>query len=204
MLSVCKGNLELPDAAITNYHLHQLEKSTANAIIDPDKEEITWASYGPWHGQHDPKVHDDGTVVMFDNKGSFEPGTGGSRVLQADLNSSGIVWRPKNSPPTYNGPIRVRLALAQSKNVVAVRLLREVGLDKTIGHLSSFGFAPDELPFNDSLALGSASLTPLEVATGFSTFANGGYLINPFLIDRIEDSFGNVLFQHNPAWACEN
>lgn len=82
------------------------------AIIDPDKEEITWASYGPWHGQHDPKVHDDGTVVMFDNKGSFEPGTGSSRVLQADLNSSGIVWaysgtkeKPMESP--YNSSVDI-------------------------------------------------------------------------------------------------
>jgi penicillin-binding protein 1A len=117
--------------------------------------------------------------------------------------SSGTVWRPKNSPPTYDGDIRVRLALAQSKNVIAVRLLRAVGLDRIIPHLASFGFAPHDLPHNESLALGSASLTPLEVAAGFATFANGGFLIQPYLIDRIEDSFGKVLFQANPAIACE-
>ena len=117
--------------------------------------------------------------------------------------SSGIVWRPKNSPPTYDGDIRVRLALAQSKNVIAVRLLRSVGLDRIIPHLASFGFAPHDLPHNESLALGSASLTPLEVAAGFATFANGGFLVQPYLIDRIEDSFGKVLFQANPAIACE-
>jgi penicillin-binding protein 1A len=117
--------------------------------------------------------------------------------------SSGVVWRPKNSPPVYNGDIRVRLALAQSKNVIAVRLLRAVGLNTIIPHLASFGFAPHDLPRNESLALGSASLTPLEVATGFATFANGGFLIEPYLIDRIEDSFGNVLFQANPTVACE-
>jgi penicillin-binding protein 1A len=117
--------------------------------------------------------------------------------------SSGVVWRPKNSPPTYDGDIRVRLALAQSKNVIAVRLLRSVGLNTIIPHLASFGFAPHDLPRNESLALGSASLTPLEVATGFATFANGGFLIQPYLIDRIEDSFGKVLFQANPAIACE-
>lgn len=118
--------------------------------------------------------------------------------------STGVVWRPKNSPPTYNGEIRLRLGLAQSKNVIAVRLLRDVGLDKVIPYLASFGFDPDDLPRNESLALGSASLTPIEVATGFATFANGGFLIEPYLIERIEDSFGNVIFQANPAIACDS
>lgn len=130
-----------------------------------------------------------------------------SLVNDAPINqwdkSSGSHWRPKNSPPNYIGPIRIRLALAQSKNVISVRLLRRVGLAKIIDHLSLFGFVPDELPHSDSLALGSASLTPLEVATGFATFANGGHLVQPYLIERIEDSFGKVLFQANPAMACD-
>ncbi len=117
--------------------------------------------------------------------------------------SSGVVWRPKNSPEIYVGPIRMRLALAQSKNVVAVRLLKSIGVDKTIDHLSSFGFAPDELPRNESLALGSASLTPLELVTGFATFANGGFLIKPYLIERIENAAGEVIFQANPELACD-
>jgi penicillin-binding protein 1A len=117
--------------------------------------------------------------------------------------SSGVVWRPKNSPETYVGPIRLRLALAQSKNVVAVRLLKSIGIDKTRDHLSSFGFAPDELPRNESLALGSASLTPIEVVTGFAAFANGGFLIKPYLIERIENSEGEVIYQANPEWACD-
>lgn len=118
--------------------------------------------------------------------------------------SSGVVWRPKNSPPVYNGEIRLRLALARSKNVVAVRLLRDVGLDNIIPYLASFGFDPDDLPRNESLALGSASLTPLEVATGFATFANGGFLVKPYLIDRIEDSFGKIIYQAEPAIACND
>ena len=117
--------------------------------------------------------------------------------------SSGVVWRPKNSPETYVGPIRIRLALAQSKNVVAVRLLKSIGIDKTRDHLSSFGFSPDELPRNESLALGSASLTPLELVTGFATFANGGFLIEPYLIERIENAQGKVIFQANPERACD-
>lgn len=117
--------------------------------------------------------------------------------------SSGVVWRPKNSPETYVGPIRMRLALAQSKNVVAVRLLKNIGVDKIRDHLSSFGFAPDELPRNESLALGSASFTPLEVVTGFATFANGGFLIKPYLIERIENAQGDIIYQANPEWACD-
>jgi len=116
--------------------------------------------------------------------------------------SSGVVWRPKNSPETYVGPIRMRLALAQSKNVVAVRLLKSIGISKTIDHLSSFGFSPDELPRNESLALGSASLTPLALVTGFATFANGGFLIEPYLIERIENAQGEVIYQANPKLAC--
>jgi penicillin-binding protein 1A len=117
--------------------------------------------------------------------------------------SSGVVWRPKNSPEIYVGPIRMRLALAQSKNVVAVRLLKNIGIGKTVDHLSSFGFSPDELPRNESLALGSASLTPLELVTGFATFANGGFLIEPYLIERIENAHGEVIYQANPQLACD-
>jgi penicillin-binding protein 1A len=129
-----------------------------------------------------------------------------SLVNDAPINQwdrkTGVVWRPKNSPAVYNGPIRVREALARSKNVVAVRLLREVGLDNMVNHLSNFGFAPDELPRDESLALGSASLTPLEIATGFAVFANGGYYVEPYIIDKIEDSFGNVVYKHQPAKVC--
>ncbi|GAA5141408.1 PBP1A family penicillin-binding protein [Thalassotalea piscium] len=131
-----------------------------------------------------------------------------SLVNDAPINewdqSTGTVWRPKNSPPEYNGVVRVKRALAQSKNVVAVRLFRSVGMDNVIPHIASFGFSPDELPRNESLALGSASLTPLEVVTGFAVFANGGFLVQPYLIDRIEDSFGNIVYQANPAIACDS
>ena len=117
--------------------------------------------------------------------------------------STGVVWRPKNSPETYDGPIRMRLALAQSKNVIAVRLLKSIGLDKAVDHLTAFGFSPNDLPKNESLALGSAALTPLEVVTGFATFANGGFLVKPYLIDRIENADGEIIFQANPSLACD-
>lgn len=116
----------------------------------------------------------------------------------------GIAWRPKNSPDKYEGPIRVRRALAQSKNVVSVRLLRGVGLQKTIDHLTKFGFAKSDLPRNESLALGSASLTPLEVATGIAAFANNGYLVEPYLISEVRDIDGAVVFKATPTVACDD
>lgn len=131
-----------------------------------------------------------------------------SLVNDAPINQwdrrSGVVWRPKNSPAVYNGPIRIREALARSKNVVAVRLFRKVGINNIINHLASFGFAPDELPRDESLALGSASLTPLEIATGFAVFSNGGYLVTPYIIDRIEDAFGNIVYKAKPTLACDS
>ncbi|WP_019029569.1 penicillin-binding protein 1A [Colwellia piezophila] len=130
-----------------------------------------------------------------------------SLVNDAPINqwdsSSGVVWRPRNSPETYVGPLRVRLALAQSKNVIAVRLLKSVGVRNTIDHLTNFGFNASDLPRSETLALGSAALTPLEVATGFAVFANGGFLVEPYLIDRIENSDGEVIYQANPALACD-
>lgn len=115
---------------------------------------------------------------------------------------SGFAWRPKNSPAVYEGPLRVRTALAKSKNVVSVRLLRGIGINTLISHLAKFGFDAKALPRNESLALGSASLTPLQVVTGYSAFTNGGYLVSPYLVDRIEDVNGNIVYQAEPFEAC--
>ncbi|MGO2010510.1 MAG: penicillin-binding protein 1A [Pseudoalteromonas sp.] len=118
--------------------------------------------------------------------------------------SQGVAWRPKNSPAVYNGPIRIRRALAQSKNVISVRLLRGVGLQRTADHLLRFGFANSDINRSESLALGSASITPLELARGMSTFANGGHLITPYFITEVQDFAGNVLFKTEPELACDN
>ncbi|WP_137168293.1 penicillin-binding protein 1A [Salinimonas lutimaris] len=117
--------------------------------------------------------------------------------------ATGVAWRPKNSPAEYDGPIRMRVALGKSKNVVSVRLLRGVGLYKTAEYLERFGFQRDEIPRDETLALGSGSHTPLEVARGMSSFANGGYLIQPHFIDRVENEYGKVLWQAEPVWACD-
>lgn len=119
-------------------------------------------------------------------------------------NSAGIVWRPRNSPAVYDGPIRLREALAKSKNVVSIRLLRGVGIDNTIRHLQRFGFAASDLPRNETLALGSASLTPLELVTGFAVFANGGHLVKPYVVDKVFDGDNQLIYQHQPAIVCHN
>ena len=197
------------------YRLSQLPIASAAIIsMSPDNGAIKAAVGGFSYKQSQfnrvtqAKRQVGSNIKPFIYSAALEKGfTLASLINDAPINqwdkSSGVVWRPKNSPETYVGPIRMRLALAQSKNVIAVRLLKSIGLDQAIGHLSSFGFAPDELPRNESLALGSASLTPLEVVTGFATFANGGFLVDPYLIERIETAEGDIIFQANPSLACD-
>ncbi|GGP43474.1 penicillin-binding protein 1A [Shewanella saliphila] len=114
----------------------------------------------------------------------------------------GTAWRPKNSPDIYGGPTRLRVGLAQSINVMSVRAMRHAGLDNTIKELVKFGFDPNDLPRNESLALGSPSVTPLQVATAFNVFANGGYLVEPYFIDHVTDGYDNLIEQTIPAIAC--
>lgn len=113
-------------------------------------------------------------------------------------------WRPKNDNNTFLGPIRLREALYRSRNLVSIRLLQTIGIDYTLNYISEFGFNKQNLPRNLSLALGTADLTPLEIAGGWSTFANGGYKVQPYLIERIEDREGKLLFQANPPRAPES
>lgn len=116
---------------------------------------------------------------------------------------TGNAWRPENSPPEYDGPIRLRVALGKSKNVVSVRLVRAVGLEKVTQHLARFGFDLAEIPKDETVSLGSGSHTPLEVATAMSVIANGGFLIQPHFVERIEDDYGKVLWKSNPPLACD-
>ncbi|WP_367971162.1 PBP1A family penicillin-binding protein [Vibrio scophthalmi] len=117
--------------------------------------------------------------------------------------SQGTAWRPKNSPPTYVGPTRLRVGLAQSKNVMAVRVLREVGLDETRQYLTRFGFDINEVPRSETIALGAGSLTPMKMAQGYSVFANGGYYVEPFYIDHIAGPYGDIEYQATPKQICQ-
>jgi len=116
-----------------------------------------------------------------------------------------VIWRPKNSPPTYAGPLRMRVGLGMSKNVMMVRALRAIGIDYVAEYLERFGFPKENISHNESLALGAASFTPLQVARAYSVIVNGGYLITPYLIEKIEyDNDSGVIYQHQPLIACKN
>jgi len=108
------------------------------------------------------------------------------------------VWRPKNDTNTFLGPIRLREALYKSRNLVSIRLLQALGVESTINYITRFGFNKQDLPHNLSLAMGTATLTPMEIVTGWSAFANGGYKVSPYLIQKIENRDGATLFEANP------
>jgi penicillin-binding protein 1A len=116
--------------------------------------------------------------------------------------SSGVAWRPQNSPAVYEGPIRLRVALGMSKNVVSVRLLRGVGIDETVDYISRFGFDKDDIPRDETLSLGSGSHTPLEVVSGIAVLANGGFAVRPYFIERIENDLEELIWQAQPVYAC--
>lgn len=111
-------------------------------------------------------------------------------------------WRPENSSGKFFGPTRLREALYKSRNLVSIRLLRSLSIPKAIDYVKIFGFDPERLPRDLSLALGSAAVTPLEMATGFAVLANGGYKIEPYFIDHITDNNDEIIFQANPAIVC--
>lgn len=115
---------------------------------------------------------------------------------------AGSDWQPKNSPPQYAGPIRLRQGLGQSKNVVMVRAMRAMGVDYAAEYLQRFGFPAANINHTESLALGSASFTPMQVARGYAVLANGGFLIDPWFISRIEDENGQTVFIEKPKIAC--
>ena len=126
----------------------------------------------------------------------------GAPVVVKD-NALGSAWRPENYSKKFFGLTRMRDALKRSLNLVSIRLLRSVGIEKTRNHLERFGFRPEYLPDNLSLALGTASLLPVEVARAYSALANGGFLITPYLIDRVEDSSHETIFQSQALAACK-
>ncbi len=111
-------------------------------------------------------------------------------------------WRPENYSGKFYGPTRLREALVKSRNLVSIRLLRSIGIRYTTNFAARFGFNPRLLPHDLSLALGSGELSPLSLSAGFAVFANGGYRIKPYFIQRIEDLEGNVLFEADPEVAC--
>ncbi|GMM90751.1 PBP1A family penicillin-binding protein [Vibrio fortis] len=205
---------EIANAAPANWRLSQVPNAnTAFVAMNPDNGAVL-SMVGGFNFVHNKfnratqSIRQVGSGIKpFIYSAAIDKGlTLASLINDAPINqwdkSQGTAWRPKNSPPTYVGPTRLRIGLAQSKNVMAVRVLREVGLDDTRNYLTRFGFDIDEVPRSETIALGAGSLTPMKVAQGYSVFANGGYYVEPFYISRVESPFGDVEFEASPKVVC--
>jgi penicillin-binding protein 1A len=115
-------------------------------------------------------------------------------------------WRPENSSGNFGGPTRLREALVKSRNLVSIRLLQAMGIKAAIDHATRFGFAREALPRNLTMALGTMAASPLDMASAYSVFANGGFRVQPYFIERIEGPGGEVVYQAAPRVvdeACE-
>lgn len=113
-------------------------------------------------------------------------------------------WEPKNYDGKFDGPMRLRTALAKSKNLVSVRILQAITPQYAQDYVSRFGFDPKLHPPYLTMALGAGNVTPMQMLGAYSAFANGGFRIAPYFIDRVEDDKGGLLFSSQPAIAGEN
>ncbi|MFN2287472.1 MAG: penicillin-binding protein 1A [Chromatocurvus sp.] len=124
-------------------------------------------------------------------------------VVLEDSSLEGI-WRPENDGGKFYGPTRLRWALTKSRNLVSIRLVQQMGVRRVIDYADQLGFDTSGFSRNLSLALGTQSMSPLTVAQGYATLANGGYAVSPHLVSRIEGSAGQVLFRARPATVCDD
>ncbi|HEX7370483.1 MAG TPA: penicillin-binding protein 1A [Rhodanobacteraceae bacterium] len=125
-------------------------------------------------------------------------------IALPDPSKPGGLWTPQNDDGKFRGPMRLREALAQSVNLVAIRLLDAVGVRYTREYATRFGFPLDAIPPNLSMALGTASVSPMAMARGYAVFANGGFLVTPYYIAEIDDRDGKPVYKADPVQACRN
>ncbi|HET7932240.1 MAG TPA: penicillin-binding transpeptidase domain-containing protein, partial [Rhodanobacteraceae bacterium] len=123
-------------------------------------------------------------------------------IALPDPSKPGGLWTPSNDDGKFRGPMRLREALAQSVNLVAIRLLDAVGVRYVREYATRFGFPLDAIPPNLSMALGTASVSPMAMARAYAVFANGGFLINPYYIAEIDDRDGKAVYKADPLLAC--
>jgi len=123
-------------------------------------------------------------------------------IVFADPSKANGLWTPKNDDDKFDGPMRLREAMVQSKNLVSVRLLDAIGVRYAREYVTRFGIPLDQIPDNLSMALGTASVSPLMMARGFAVFANGGFLVDPYFIDAIYDRDAKEVYKAHPAVAC--
>jgi len=134
-----------------------------------------------------------GVTVVNDAPLFFDAGATGSQA-----------WEPKNYDGKFEGPMTLRTALAKSKNMVSIRVLQGVGAENAQDWITRFGFEAERHPAYLTMALGAGSVTPMQMATGYAVFANGGYRVPPVLISRIADDRGKVLVDSPPKPALES
>ncbi len=115
--------------------------------------------------------------------------------------TGGQAWEPKNYDGKFDGPMSLRTGLAKSKNMVSIRVLHSIGPRYAQDYITRFGFEPEKNPPYLTMALGAGSVTLWQMASGYAVFANGGYRVNPYLIDRVVDLKGKVLAKGNPVRA---
>src|SRR3984893_15368181 len=119
-----------------------------------------------------------------------------------DANGSEEAWRPENSNRQFGGPTRLRGGPVRSRNLVSIRILKDLGVGTAIDYIARFGFDARTMPHDLTLALGTLEATPLDVAAGYAVFANGGYRVGPYFIDRIEEASGQVVWRAAPRMVC--
>lgn len=123
--------------------------------------------------------------------------------LVIDDASMESAWRPQNNTREFRGPMRLREALVRSRNLVSIRVMHALGPPFATKYIERFGFPEGSLPPNLTLALGTAQVSPLDMASAYSVFANGGYRIAPYFIDRIRGPDGKIVFESQPRFACQ-
>jgi len=123
-------------------------------------------------------------------------------IVFADPSKPNGLWTPQNDDGKFDGPMRLREAMVQSKNLVSVRLLDAIGVRYAREYVTRFGIPIDQVPDNLSMALGTASVSPLIMARGFAVFANGGFLVDPYFINTIKDRDDKEIYKAHPAVAC--
>jgi penicillin-binding protein 1A len=111
-------------------------------------------------------------------------------------------WRPQNNSRTFGGPMRLREALVRSRNLVSIRIMNSLGPAYVTQYMERFGLPQSSLPRNLSLALGTGQVSPLEMASAYSVFANGGFRVEPYFIQRIVAADGKVEYEAEPKFAC--
>ncbi len=128
-----------------------------------------------------------GATVINDAPLFFDAGVTGSQA-----------WEPKNYDSKFDGPMSMRRGLAQSKNMISIRILQSVGAQNAQDWITRFGFEAEKHPPFLTMALGAGSVTPMQMATGYAVFANGGYRVNPYVVSKITDQKGKVLLDFKP------